>query len=65
MNYSTAGFPVLHHLPELAQTLVHWLESVLCWMRGYVLLSAYFRVHESNLKLSEDKLKLEKELCNL
>ena len=23
MDYSTASFPVLHHLPELAQTSVH------------------------------------------
>ena len=27
MNYSTPGFPVLHHLPELAQT--HIIESVM------------------------------------
>ena len=25
MDYSTPGFPVLHHLPELAQTQVHWV----------------------------------------
>ena len=25
MDCSTPGFPVLHHLPELAQTLVHWV----------------------------------------
>ena len=25
MNYSTSGFPVLHHLLELAQTHVHWV----------------------------------------
>ena len=25
MGCSTPGFPVLHHLPELAQTLVHWV----------------------------------------
>ena len=25
MNCSTPGFPVLHHLPELAQTHVHWI----------------------------------------
>ena len=25
MNCSTSGFPVLHHLPELAQTHVHWV----------------------------------------
>ena len=24
MNCSTPGFPVLHHLPEFAQTHVHW-----------------------------------------
>ena len=25
MDYSTPGFPVLHHLPELTQTHVHWV----------------------------------------
>ena len=25
MDYSTPGFSVLHHLPELAQTHVHWV----------------------------------------
>ena len=25
MDCSTPGFPVLHHLPELAQTHVHWV----------------------------------------
>ena len=27
MDYSTPGFSVLHHLPELAQTLVHWVSD--------------------------------------
>ena len=27
MNCSTPGFPVLHHLPELAQTPVHWVSD--------------------------------------
>ena len=25
MHYSTSGFPVLHHLPESAQTHAHWV----------------------------------------
>ena len=29
MTCSTPGFPVLHHLPELAQTLVHWVSDVI------------------------------------
>ena len=29
MNYSTPGFPVLYHLPELAQTHVHWVSSAI------------------------------------
>ena len=29
MDYSMAGFPVLHHLPELAQTHVHWVSDVI------------------------------------
>ena len=26
---STPGFPVLHHLPEFAQTHVHWVDDVI------------------------------------
>ena len=29
MDRSTPGFPVLHHLPELAQTQVHWVSDAL------------------------------------
>ena len=29
MNCSTPGFPVLHHLPELAQTHVHWVDDAI------------------------------------
>ena len=29
MNCSTSGFPVLHHLPELAQTHVHCIGDVM------------------------------------
>ena len=29
MDCSTAGFPVLHHLPELAQTRVHWVGDAI------------------------------------
>ena len=29
MDYSTLGFPVLHHLPELAQTHVHWVSDAI------------------------------------
>ena len=29
MDYSTPGFPVLHYLPELAQTHVHWVGVML------------------------------------
>ena len=28
---STAGFPVLHHLPEFAQTHVHWVSDAIQW----------------------------------
>ena len=27
MDCSTPGFPVLHHLPELAETQVHWISD--------------------------------------
>ena len=26
MDYSTPGYPVLHHLPKLAQAHVHWVD---------------------------------------
>ena len=29
MDCSTQGFPVLHHLPELAQTHVHWVGDAI------------------------------------
>ena len=29
MDCSTPGFPVLHHLPELAQTHVHWVRDAI------------------------------------
>ena len=29
MDYSTPGFPVLHHLPEFAQTHVHWVGGAI------------------------------------
>ena len=29
MDYSTPDFPILHHLPELAQTHVHWVDDVI------------------------------------
>ena len=29
MDYSTPGFLILHHLPELAQTHVHWVSDAI------------------------------------
>ena len=29
MNYSTPGFPVLHYLPDFAQTHVHWVGDAI------------------------------------
>ena len=29
LGYSTPGFPVLHYLPEFAQTLVHWVSEAI------------------------------------
>ena len=45
MECSTPGFPVLHHLPELAQTHVHWVgvaitHLILC--HPLLLLSSIF-----------------------
>ena len=36
MDCSTSGFPVLHHLPEFAETHVHW---VTCPLRCYPAIS--------------------------
>ena len=32
VDCSTPGFLVLHHLPELAQTHVHWVRIPMIWM---------------------------------
>ena len=37
MDYSTPGFPVLHYLPEFAQTHVHWVSDAI--QPSYPLLS--------------------------
>ena len=37
MDCSTPGFPVLHHLPELAQTHMHWVGDAV--QPSYLLLS--------------------------
>ena len=29
MDYSTPGFPGLHHCPEFAQTHVHWVNDAI------------------------------------
>ena len=29
VNCTTPGFPVLHHLPELAQTHIHWVSNAI------------------------------------
>ena len=29
MDFSTPGFPILHHLPDLAQTHVHWVGDAI------------------------------------
>ena len=29
MDFSTSGFPVLHYLPEIAQTHVHWVSDAI------------------------------------
>ena len=43
MYYSTPGFPILHNLPEFAQTNVHWIgDGVLTNVLLIHLLSSYF-----------------------
>ena len=45
MDCSTAGFPVLHHLLELAQTRVHWLRDGIqpSWIILHFLILLYGR----------------------
>ena len=44
MNCSTPGFPVLHYLPEIAQTQVHWVSDAihLIFCRPLLLLPSIF-----------------------
>ena len=41
MDCNTPGFPVLHHLPELAQTHVHWVGDVIQPSRPLLPTSAF------------------------
>ena len=54
MDYSTPGFPVLHHLPELVQTHIRWVgDLILCC--PFLLLPSIFpimRVFSSESALS-------------
>ena len=43
MDGSTPGFPVFHHLPELAQTHVHWVgDAIQCLLLPLLLLPSIF-----------------------
>ena len=42
LDCSTPGFPVLHHLPELAQTHVHWPSNHLVLCHSLFLLPSIF-----------------------
>ena len=44
MGFSTPGFPVLHHVPELAQIHVHWIyDAIQCFiLRPSLLLPSIF-----------------------
>ena len=54
MDCSTSGFPVLHHLPECAQTHVHWIDDAIQPSHPFFLLPLIFlsiRVFSSELVL--------------
>ena len=57
MDGSTPGFPVFHHLPELAQTRVHWVGDAIqssCLLLPLLLLPSIFpsiRVFSNELAL--------------
>ena len=42
MDCSTPGFPVLHHLPECAQTHVHWIDDAIQLSHPLFLLPSIF-----------------------
>ena len=54
MDCSMSGFPVLHHLPECAQTHVHWIDDAIQPSHPFFLLPLIFlsiRVFSSELVL--------------
>ena len=42
MNCNRSDFPVLHHLPELAQTHVHWVGDAIILSNPHLLLPSIF-----------------------
>jgi len=42
MDCSTPGFPVLHHLPQCAQTHVHWIDDAIQLFHPLFLLPSIF-----------------------
>ena len=52
MDCSTPGFPVLHHLPELAQTHVSWLSCPLLVWQSHLYLGMLGKTFTLGLKIS-------------
>ena len=46
-DYSTPGFPVLHHLPELAQSYVYWVSDAIQPSQSSVISATPFFCFES------------------
>ena len=44
MDCSMSGFPVLHYLPKLAQTHVHWVSDATQLLSSLLLLPSIFRI---------------------
>ena len=62
MNYSTPGFPVIHYLPELAQTHVYWVSDAIQWSHP-LLLTLSPSPPALNLSQHQGLFQREKALC--
>ena len=61
MDCNTPGFPVLHHLPEFAQTHVHWVRDAIQLSSLYLFMSYHIFIKITsvrNLEYSSLRLSL-------
>ena len=56
MDYSTPGFPVLHHLPEFAQIHVHWANDAIQSSHSVACFSSCFQSFPASRSLLMSRL---------